>query len=292
VKSVAVARKLGVTKPSVARAIGILTEKGLVDKEHYGKISITDEGKRVARQHHEQIRQLSACVSGSDPQPDVIPGLFHDLIQSIVSALEARDPRTAEHSMRVGEMTEKTCLLMELSQQQTVGIHMAAHVHDIGKIGIPDSTLLKRERLNAEEHAILRNHPQIGADILGSCPSLGDVAQIVLHHHERWDGSGYPHGLAGKDIPLGSRIIMVCDSIDAMLGKRVCCKFPIPDRCRQEIINNAGTIYDPLIALFVVQHWDEIVKPVEFKGFVEHDPRTYRKLHCSVPLLMDFNHSA
>ena len=209
--------------------------------------------------------------------------LLHDLIQSIVSALEARDPHTAEHSLRVGDMAERTCSLMGLPDDVTATIHMAAHVHDIGKIGIPDRVLLRNARLTPAEHALLRNHPRIGYDILSGCESLDGVAEIVLHHHERWDGSGYPDGLAGERIPLGARIVAVCDSIDAMLGKRLCKKSMAPRECVQEIFLNAGSMYDPDIAWFVLKHWDAIVGRAEFRDFIVAEPGAYHALCCSVP---------
>lgn len=211
--------------------------------------------------------------------------LYHDVIQSIVSALEARDPHTAEHSLRVGDMAERTCELMGLSPEATMTVHMAAHVHDIGKIGIRDAVLLKGARLTPEEHALLREHPRIGYEILRGCPSLADVALIVLRHHERWDGRGYPDGLAGEDIPFGARVVAVCDSIDAMLGKRVYRKSLSPDAARKEIEANAGSMYDPRVAAFVSAHWDEIVAPVDFPRQDDEPCTVCGRLHCSVPSL-------
>ncbi|MEE8716788.1 MAG: HD domain-containing phosphohydrolase [Coriobacteriales bacterium] len=216
-------------------------------------------------------------------------GVYHDLVQSIVSALEARDPHAAEHSLRVGDMTERTCLLMGLEPELAATIHMAAHVHDIGKVGIPDAVLLKRGRLTPKEREVLQGHARIGAQIIGSCPSLVGIARIVLHHHERWDGSGYPDGLAGTDIPLGSRIIAVTDSIDAMLGKRVARKSLTQAECSAEIRSGAGSAYDPAITRFVLDHWDQIVGPVDFRDSDDFDkgrllalaPRP--ALHCAVP---------
>ena len=212
--------------------------------------------------------------------------LFHDLIQSIVSALEAGDPHTAEHSLRVGDMVERTCLLMGLPYQQVSTIHMAAHVHDIGKIGIPDAILLKKGPRTPEEHEMMRDHARIGAEIIGSCPSLAGIANLVRHHHERWDGAGFPDRLAGEDIPLGSRIITVCDSIDAMLGKRKVRKSLTQAECRAEIEAGAGTAYDPQVAHFVLAHWDEIVGPVNFRdsaNFDVIDLTARRALRCAVP---------
>ena len=150
--------------------------------------------------------------------------------------------------LRVANMVERICLLMGMDRPQVDAIHMAAHLHDIGKIGVPDAVLLKRSRLTPEEHAILRDHVRIGAAIVGACPTLGEVALMVLHHHERWDGRGYPDGLAGGQIPLGARIIAVCDSIDAMPGKRLA-KRPMTEReCVQEVFSNMGVMYDPDVA--------------------------------------------
>ena len=211
--------------------------------------------------------------------------VYHDLIQAIVSALEARDPHTAEHSLRVANMVERTCALMGVPRSQLDAIHMAAHLHDIGKIGVPDSVLHKRSRLTPDEHAVLRDHARIGAEIVGACPSLQDVAAMVRHHHERWDGRGYPDGLAGNDIPFGARVIAVCDSIDAMLGKRLA-KTPLTEReCVQEVFCNMGVMYDPDIAWFVLKHWDAIVHPVDFRdsGDFERLPMHARRpLRCAV----------
>lgn len=212
-------------------------------------------------------------------------GLYHDVIQSIVAALEARDPHTAEHSLRVGDMAERVCALMGLPAEETMTIHMAAHVHDIGKIGIRDAVLLKGARLTEEEHALLREHPRIGFEILRGCPSLADVARIVLHHHERWDGTGYPDGLAGEEIPFGARVVAVCDSIDAMLGKRRYRRSLSQRACREEIRANRGLMYDPAVADFVCARWDDIVGPVDFPRADRETTAVCGSLHCFVPEL-------
>ena len=143
-------------------------------------------------------------------------GLYHDIVNSIVAALEAKDRFTADHSLRVSNLTEQTCAALGLTREQAEIIHIAAHVHDIGKIRVPEAVLTKPGALDAVERALIREHPHIGADILGQTPELCDIAEIVLHHHEQWNGLGYPRGLKGTDIPLGCRIIAVCDSVDAM----------------------------------------------------------------------------
>lgn len=227
----------------------------------------------------------SISMGRADSTPMVSFSVYHDLIQAIVSALEARDPHAAEHSLRVADMVERTCALVGMPRGQIDAVHMAAHLHDIGKIGVPDAVLHKRSRLTPEERSILQDHARIGGEIVAACPSLGSVAAMVRHHHERWDGTGYPDGLVGEEIPLGARIIAVCDSIDAMLGKRLA-KKPLTEReCVQEIFSNMGTMYDPDVAWFVLKHWDAIVGPVDFRDSSDFEtltPAACRPLRCLV----------
>ncbi len=137
-------------------------------------------------------------------------------------ALKARDSYTEEHCKRVVNLAEAMGRRMSMDDRQMTILSLAAGFHDIGKIGIPDQILLKPSRLTFEEYAVIKTHPAIGADMLRS---LGDllleqVAECVLHHHENWDGSGYPDGLTGNRIPLISRIIAVVDAYDAMTTTR------------------------------------------------------------------------
>lgn len=187
---------------------------------------------------------------------------YHDLIDSIIAALEARDQYTANHSRRVSDMTEQVCIILGMSEEQYESIHIAAHVHDIGKIGIPDAILSKTEKLNDEEWAYIKMHPQIGADILNKSKSLKTLSEIVLHHHERWDGTGYPSGLKKHNIPWGARVVAICDSIDAMMSHRVYRKTLSSKQCKQEICKYSGKMYDPRIAQCVLNHWEHIVEPI------------------------------
>ena len=127
---------------------------------------------------------------------------YHEIIECITCALDARDTYTAGHSKRVSEMTLRVCYVLRLKKKEVQKIHIAAHLHDIGKIGVPDAVLLKEGRLNEEEWQQMKRHPEIGAEILSKSQHLGELKDIVLHHHERYDGGGYPAGIKGKQIPL------------------------------------------------------------------------------------------
>ena len=190
-----------------------------------------------------------------------ITRVYHDLITSIVAALEEKDRFTADHSLRVSDMAERICRFVGLPDEQTEIIHMAAHVHDIGKISVPDSILVKPGPLDEKEWSKIRRHPRAGADILRKHAGLNEIADIVLHHHERWDGKGYPDGLKGCDIPLGSRIIAICDSIDAMTSERPYRETLSHEACREEIRRNRGLMYDPKIVDVVLREWDDVVTP-------------------------------
>lgn len=184
---------------------------------------------------------------------------YHDIIDCIIAALEARDRNTADHSRRVSDMSEQVCRLMRLPQKETEKIHMAAHVHDIGKIGIADSVLMKPGQLSEYEWKMIMEHPEIGAHILSRSRGLSEVAHIVLCHHERWDGKGYPNKIGQQDIPLGARIIAICDSIDAMMSDRAYRKSLTSEQCKKEIIDNSGIMYDPDIVSVVASNWEFVV---------------------------------
>lgn len=174
--------------------------------------------------------------------------LYHEFVECISSALDARDPYTGDHSRRVSDTATLLAKMLGLSDDEIQEIHIAAHLHDIGKIGIPDSVLLKPGRLDDEEWKMMKRHPQIGADILAKSPSFSRISAIILHHHERYDGKGYPFGAKEQEIPLGSRIIAVCDSIDAMASARAYRKALPLVTVYEEIEKNIGLMYDPDVA--------------------------------------------
>ena len=182
-----------------------------------------------------------------------------DLITCLISVEEAKDSYTAYHSERVKAYTELLARLLGLSEASVSLITHAAHLHDIGKMGISDNVLGKPGKLTDDEFSIIKQHPVIGAKILMQSNYTHELVQIVLHHHERYDGRGYPEGLKGEEIPIGARIIAIADSIDAMTSKRVYRDAMSLDYCRKEIEKNLGVMYDPAIGKVAFEHWNEIV---------------------------------
>lgn len=187
---------------------------------------------------------------------------YHEIIECIVSALDAKDPYTAGHSQRVSDMSLALSGFLELGKDEIEKIHIAAHLHDIGKIGVPDAVLNKPEKLSKEEWEFMKRHPQIGADILSKSRHLNELKEIVLYHHERFDGKGYPKGLKGEEIPLGARIIAICDSIDAMASDRGYRKAYSMEHCYGEIKRNLGVIYDPVIGASALKHWAQVTRSI------------------------------
>lgn len=175
------------------------------------------------------------------------PQHFHDIIECLAAALEAKDPYTSGHSSRVGDMSYDLGRAMCLKGSKLENIHIAAHLHDIGKMGIPESILNKRGKLLPHEWVQIQRHPEIGYNILAKSKGLRQIAEIVLHHHERWDGKGYPEGLRENRIPLGSRIIGLADAIDAITSIRPYRKALSWDECWEEVLLNKGIQFDPVV---------------------------------------------
>ncbi len=145
---------------------------------------------------------------------------MHDLINFVIGILDARDPFTFSHSWRVAEISVLLGKKMGFSPPRLAELHHAAHLHDIGKIGVPDRVLLKEGPLTKDEYGEMQQHSEKGFSILRRFPLLRDIARIVLYHHERMDGKGYPQGISGEEIPLESRIIGVADAFDAITSDR------------------------------------------------------------------------
>ncbi|MDQ2680825.1 MAG: HD-GYP domain-containing protein [Candidatus Eremiobacteraeota bacterium] len=145
---------------------------------------------------------------------------FTQTMTGIAAIVDKRDPYTAGHSSRVAEYSKKLAASLGLKIAEITTIEHAALLHDLGKIGIPDAVLLKPAAFDQRERTIIRTHPEIASEILDGVEAMREIVPCILHHHERWDGDGYPRKLAGERIPLGARIIAVADAYDAMTTDR------------------------------------------------------------------------
>jgi response regulator RpfG family c-di-GMP phosphodiesterase len=177
---------------------------------------------------------------------------YSTTLWALVAALDARERELSNHSQRVVRYTLAIARRLGLPDASLPDIGRGALLHDIGKIGITDAVLLKPGRLTAEEWVVMRTHPQIGYDILKAIPFLGSPADIVLSHQERFDGSGYPRGLAGEAVPLGARIFAIADTYDAMTSDRPYRKRQPAEAARAEMARCSGTQFDPIcVAAFL-----------------------------------------
>ncbi len=172
---------------------------------------------------------------------------LHATLRALVRTLEAKDPYTRLHSERVTKWALGIAEEMGCAQEKLDTLAFAGHLHDIGKIGIRDQILMKPGRLTEEEYEIIKTHPVIGAEIVGHLGLLNEETAIIRHHHERWDGKGYPDGLKGEEIPDLSRILAVADTYDAITSRRPYRDARQADFAREEICNNAGTQFDPAV---------------------------------------------
>ncbi len=173
---------------------------------------------------------------------------FIGTIKAMTSAIDAKDRYTRGHSVRVAKLSRQIARAAGLDETTAEQIYVSGLVHDVGKIGVPEAVLTKAGRLTDEEFELIRRHPDIGHDILSGIPSLKGILPGVLHHHEKWDGTGYPHGLAGERIPLMARVIGLADTFDAMSSTRSYRAAMPREKVLAEIERCAGTQFDPQLA--------------------------------------------
>jgi len=193
-------------------------------------------------------------------------------IQALVKAVEAKDPYTRRHSEHVACYAVNLAATLGASAEVQETVRSAALLHDVGKIGVPDHILTKPGKLTSEEFEHIRRHPALGADILSNITLFGEHAMAVRHHHEKWDGSGYPEQLAAEEIPWISRILNIADSMDAMLMKRTYKDSYSIDKMLGELQRCAGTQFDPEMAVVAVawcdQNIDKLLLPNEAMGML------------------------
>jgi diguanylate cyclase (GGDEF)-like protein/putative nucleotidyltransferase with HDIG domain len=177
-----------------------------------------------------------------------------DAVEVLMLALLERDRYTGEHSESVVEMAAAVATALGKGETEVEQLRSAALLHDIGKVGIPDAILNKPGPLTDAEREVMAEHTVIGERILRGIPGFGPIASIVRHEHERWDGKGYPDGIAGEEIPLGSRIILACDAYHAMTSDRPYRARMSHEEAIEEIARHVGTQFDPAVTAVLIGH--------------------------------------
>jgi putative nucleotidyltransferase with HDIG domain len=197
---------------------------------------------RSSKRIVEQATALRAALAETERTYDAT-------LAALSSALDVRDTETEGHARRVVRYMELIAAVLGVPADQHPTLRRGALLHDIGKIGVPDHILRKPGALTDHEWTTMKTHPDLGAKIIANIPFLEEVAVIIRAHHERWDGNGYPEGLAGENIPLGARIFAVADSFDAMTSDRPYRRGRQLDAALAEIERCSGTQFDPAVVV-------------------------------------------
>jgi putative nucleotidyltransferase with HDIG domain len=221
---------------------------------------------RVERDTASDYRRLHAAYQQSLRYAEDVRRLYGQLQRAIgqsllglANALEAKDPYTRGHSERVSALSRRAALALGLAPSAVDTVGQAGLLHDIGKIGVPEAVLKKPGPLDPDEWTAMRAHPVIGAQIVAPFEFFAEAARVIRHHHERWDGSGYPDGLAGAVIPLEARIVAVADVFDALTSARPYRAALSREAARAQLVAEAGRTLDETIvaALLGVLELDE-----------------------------------
>jgi HD-GYP domain-containing protein (c-di-GMP phosphodiesterase class II) len=197
-------------------------------------------GYRRSRTLHDVLDGVFA----SDPMAHISRG-YSETLRALIAAVEARDAYTHGHSARVAELSVSIGLRLGLRPAALRTLAEGAYLHDVGKVGIPDHVLNKPGALTDDERAWIEEHPIVGTDIVGRAPSLRDALEVIRQHHERYDGTGYPDGLAGEEISLAARIVAVADVWDALTSDRAYRPAWPPDRALAHLEAGRGVHFDP-----------------------------------------------
>lgn len=208
------------------------------------------------------VNYLLSAVAEHDRLISNYDKLLLESMQAIVKTIDAKDIYTRGHSERVGHYSAALAKALGMSDSQASDIYMIGLLHDVGKIGVPDYILKKPEKLTTEEFDIIKTHTTIGNDILSEMPIVENLADGAHYHHERYDGSGYPEGLAGEDIPLVVRILAVADAYDAMNSDRVYRPRLSKDVIKSELVTCSGTQFDPNIASVMLEILDTQIEEI------------------------------
>jgi len=207
-------------------------------------------------------RDLNKTVRSLGGSIERLEKAHHQALLSLARAAEFKDGDTGEHILRIGVMSERLAMLFGLDHTYCELLRLAAPMHDVGKIGIPDAILKKPGKLSSSEWEEMRRHPEYGARILsGSGVALFDLAaEIALHHHEKFDGSGYPQGLSGTDIPISGRLVALIDFFDALTMKRCYRDAFSDDEALRLVEQESGKHFDPDLVVLLLANADQFIE--------------------------------
>jgi putative nucleotidyltransferase with HDIG domain len=230
-----------------------------------------------------ELRQKNVTLEKTSQE---INRLNNGLLETLAEVVDLRDPYVLGHSRQVTHYAVLIAEKLGLQPGQIELIRKAGLLHDIGKLGVPESILLKPKKLTSEEYKISRKHVSLGADILRNSPPLQPLIPIVLHHHERYDGTGYPEGLHGEDIPIEARIIGVADAVEAMASDRPYRRALTPQEILGELKKNTGTQFDPVVVNAFLKILDEKgLSLVVNSAYGELKTKKSRSLHPKLGIL-------
>lgn len=200
----------------------------------------------------EQIARLEAENRALREQTLWLRQARREAVRLLAEALEAKDSVTRGHSNRVRKLSVELAREIGVLEDELERIELGAFLHDLGKVGVRDDVLKKPGKLTEDEYSHMQSHPEIGMRMLEASPYFVDLIPLVRHHHEKWDGTGYPGNLAAEAIPLGSRIIAICDTFDTIVSERPY-KKPLPREDALGVLRNlAGRMFDPgLVEVFI-----------------------------------------
>ena len=210
-----------------------------------------DRTEREAHARQEQLERYAADLREVFKQErsraQQLRESYKATVRALSNAVEARDAYTSKHAERVTAYGIALAEAVGLDTVGAPGLEFGFLLHDVGKLAVPDAILYKPEALSPEEFSLVARHPEVGAEILRDVDFLGEGKLVVRHHHERWDGSGYPDHLAGAAIPLPARVFAVADALDALTTDRPYRRATRFSRAREEIRAHAGTQFDPTV---------------------------------------------
>lgn len=240
---------------NIINRVTTFSKKERIDEDDQNEIETLERGVvEISETINRQSKEINFINTALNQRNEDMGMLFNNTISALAKAIYARDPYTASHSANVKRYARALSQKSQLTEDEIYYIELGSLLHDVGKIGVPDHILTKTGKLTASEFEVIKKHPEYGVHIINEIEELKyrGVEEIILYHHERIDGSGYPMGLIGNDIPLSARIVSICDAFDAMTTSRSYKPALDIDVAISQLRKHSGTQFDKdLVELFI-----------------------------------------